>query len=433
MDGFLKRIAGSQDHFFDTANPRIDVSVICHEVRSPGIATGDKISISFRDISSKDPEIFVQVGELCQIKSLPLSTTVQVRVWVSQKKFQAKQLSEHSTRKRACGEIRIPIQRLANRFEGALYYTWVLLDSPGPQDSTFIHACRRVEGDVGTFDQALQNGPRQPTQPKACFSMFRSEDVNATGKILFTSEAPRRDRIQNWGLLLRSQQQHLVMCNMQHAYGMQQVRDRSSLEITRLAHIDLQEQRRVHEIEALQVYLADRQRGLQLERSRQKDRGDEWGLEMRQREDRMAQQSAEMVLVNTDRALRIGDQNMPTDRQHDILHGEMLRIQMDMADQHALASNLKQELEELQGELLTLDEEAQRKIVAANERIWSLEQERDEAVNEAEAQSANNQDLLERVEELNAEKAQLAEHKETLLEIIEDLHQTCTNAGLPLG
>lgn len=100
--------------------------------------------------------------------------------------------------------------------------------------------------------------------------------------------------------------------------------------------------------------------------------------------------------------------------------------------QRALAEQLTQEKNTLQEELTTIGDEANGKIEAANERIRSLRKERDDALRDQEQAMADNRQLCLSVQELNSEKAKLAEQKESLISIVEDLHQACTTAGLSL-
>merc|ERR1712032_657855 len=92
----------------------------------------------------------------------------------------------------------------------------------------------------------------------------------------------------------------------------------------------------------------------------------------------------------------------------------------------------KAEMQALQEELATIGDEANGKIEAANERIHSLRKERDDAQRDQEEAMADNRQLSLAIQELNVEKGKLAEQKESLISIVEDLHQACTTAGLSL-
>merc|ERR1711920_876979 len=100
--------------------------------------------------------------------------------------------------------------------------------------------------------------------------------------------------------------------------------------------------------------------------------------------------------------------------------------------QKVLLSQLQADKQALTDELATIGDEANGKIEAANERIRSLRKERDDALRDQEQAVADNRQLCLSIQELNSEKGKLAEQKESLISIVEDLHQACTTAGLSL-
>merc|ERR1719270_647726 len=101
-----------------------------------------------------------------------------------------------------------------------------MLDSPGLNDSVAsIGLLDPSGGGPGeAFAQALAQGPRQLMYPKACISICRADDVGSSAEVLWMEDAPRKDRILRWGPLLRSQQQHVLMCAAQHLQSAQQQR-----------------------------------------------------------------------------------------------------------------------------------------------------------------------------------------------------------------
>jgi len=98
--------------------------------------------------------------------------------------------------------------------------------------------------------------------------------------------------------------------------------------------------------------------------------------------------------------------------------------------QRATAERLRQELEGLQVELAQIGREANDKIGAANGQIRALRAERDEAIRDVERASSKKTRLFGEKDTISAENIKLAEQKEALLKIVEDLHQTCADAGL---
>ncbi|CAK9085222.1 STAS domain-containing protein, partial [Durusdinium trenchii] len=74
--------------------------------------------------------------------------------------------------------------------------------------------------------------------------------------------------------------------------------------------------------------------------------------------------------------------------------------------------------------------QANGKIDSANERIRTLRKERDAAQKEADRLRGAGERLVSRQEECRRERQELAEQKEALLRIVEDLHQTCKAAGM---
>eukprot|EP00435_Cladocopium_sp_Y103_P059856 s378_g21.t1 len=84
---------------------------------------------------------------------------------------------------------------------------------------------------------------------------------------------------------------------------------------------------------------------------------------------------------------------------------------------------LKAEVAQMRASLDKVAVEANGKIDAANERIRTLRKERDDALKEGDRLRAGGERLLSRQEECRRERQDLAEQKEALLKIVEDLHQ----------
>jgi len=284
---------------------------------------------------------------------------------------------------RACGDVRIPLRHLVSKCDGALYHSWLMLDSPGLSDS--VASIGLYEGgglDVGeAFSQALSNAPRQLVQPKACISLCKVEDLGPSGQPLWTPDAPRKDRVARWGPLLRSQQQHVVMCTAQHLQGAQMQRERRAQVKEQMEALEEKATEQARELQSLRDQVRRQQEGGRLDSS-------------------------------------ISAVREPT--------------RQGGAEENAVGEQLEQEIGGLREELSKIGEEANNKIEAANVRIRSLRQERDQAVREVEQQSMETRKLQETKDELSSEKVKLVEQKEALLKIVEDLHQTCISAGLQM-
>ncbi|CAJ1336904.1 unnamed protein product [Effrenium voratum] len=278
-------------------------------------------------------------------------------------------------------------------------------------------ACTIFDGGVSKFEVAavchenIMSGPRQLFQPKACISICQAE--LATDRILWTPELPRKDRLIRWGPLLRSQQQHAVMCAAQHLEGLQQ--RNGSGHPQRLLHLRAQAEEQAQEIESLQDQLQSLSRGAR----ESEGSGDAWRQpSMTLLEERTNQQLEEV------RGLALQTEEAFSRRERDAA------AQKDLADQKNLAATLQSELHSYEVELSKLGEEANNKIEAANVRIRALRREREEAAKALEERKVGNQKLTAVLQEIEDEKAQLTEQKEALIRIVEDLHSSCTQAGL---
>merc|ERR1711933_376159 len=111
---------------------------------------------------------------------------------------------------------------------------------------------------------------------------------------------------------------------------------------------------------------------------------------------------------------------------------ERLRFESDKAERATREANeLQNELDGVRQMMDNLSEEANRKIEAANDRIRTLRARNSETEQELNQLKSNTLPLLgEEKATLEDENRQLAEQKEALLRIVEDLHQTCATAGL---
>jgi uncharacterized coiled-coil DUF342 family protein len=105
---------------------------------------------------------------------------------------------------------------------------------------------------------------------------------------------------------------------------------------------------------------------------------------------------------------------------------------MEMEAQQLRAENEKQssDIENFRAQLAQVREEANSKIDAANERIRLLRRERDDNRQEREYINLEVRRLEEDSENLSVVHTQLAEQRDALLRIVEDLHQSTVASGL---
>jgi len=461
---FLRAALGGREctsGFFNDQGQTLDVSTVCHEVRSLDLKDGEQAYVSVRDLRRREGEAFAQMGMVCNLRALELDTTLLLRVWVDEAAGAGGKPA--SGERRVLGEVRLPLRRLIQSYNAALYHTWITLESPGLHDS--VASLGFISSDDGaTFDQAIQDGPKQLSQPKACISICRSSDVGSTGKILWAADIAPELRAAGWGPLLRSQQQHIVLgaalhlkCERQASQlssasaessskqsselqdrvrGQAEEIERLREEIDRLhsAHSQLQQQSgypQQQNIFSTNPNLADLP-----QRPESPPRGREGlgGLSITQApgqgrpaglgQDAQAQAQSRRL---ADTEARLADaearEHRATEQLRDtIAEADSLRRECDQ--QREEAHNVQMELDKI-------STEANGKIEAANDRIRTLRSRRDEAEQELQTLKASTLPLYqEEKNKMEAENRQLSEQKEALLRIVEDLHQTCIAAGL---
>lgn len=311
-----QRLAGTREGcFLDPGSSKVDASIVCHEMRCLNLDKGETVWFSLRDLSQADREQFATCGEAIHLKSLQMDTTLLMRTWAG--------MSDNSSgrAKRVLGELRIPMHRLVSRCNACLYYTWMLLESPGLNDSIASVGMLTARDDGEAFDQALTNAPRQLSQPGVCLSIIRTSYFPPNGQqLLWTEDMAHEARIAFWGCLLRSQQQHLVMYKVQ-ALQNNQTKASDPLQATR------------EELSSIREQLAT-----QAERS-----------------------SANEELAR--------------------LRSRVAELE---AAPEKSGQQVSKEVSELQAELLAVSNEANSKIDAANERIRAVRKERDDAKSQLE-------------------------------------------------
>eukprot|EP00929_Paragymnodinium_shiwhaense_P078127 TRINITY_DN40432_c0_g1_i1.p1 TRINITY_DN40432_c0_g1~~TRINITY_DN40432_c0_g1_i1.p1 ORF type:complete len:841 (+),score=256.43 TRINITY_DN40432_c0_g1_i1:111-2633(+) len=329
MEALFQQIAGTvgvanREACFTAAAARIDASLVCHELRNLGLARGERGWVSFRDLGAKEQaqrgEQFASPGEVIQLKSLQLDTTILVRAWASSEELRRNAFAE----RRACGEVRVPVHRLVSRCAGCLYHTWLLMDSPGLDGLATSIGLMSTGGDAESFDQALHNAPRQLFQPKVCLSIMRTADLPASGNPIWTEEVPEAQRSTFWSPLLLSQRQHMLMGQAMFLHDSSRAGSstgpsedsEAALETQRQAyeaqlaelrkHLDAQDDKQQQEVRQLRSELADSQRAVVATRTSRTSMGvsseevadlrslaERQGLEMKALRDKLGQVAAD--------------------------------------------------------------------------------------------------------------------------------------------
>lgn len=209
---FLQRLTNGslrEGCFLEPGSSKVDASLVCHEVRSVQLAPEERLRVSFRDLSVPGRDQFAALGEIVGLKALELGATVQVRAWA--------QHPNDKNQQRLCAELRIPMKSLVQRCQSCLYHTWVALDDPGLNDSIGSSGMLMGTDDGQAFELALTNGPKHLLQPKACLSLLPTSRLprNSNGKVSWPEDLSNDLRVAQWAPLLRSQQQHVIMCQAQ--------------------------------------------------------------------------------------------------------------------------------------------------------------------------------------------------------------------------
>uniref|UniRef100_A0A7S0AIT4 Uncharacterized protein n=1 Tax=Pyrodinium bahamense TaxID=73915 RepID=A0A7S0AIT4_9DINO len=419
MAELFQRFAGGgrECSLFDgPVSTKVDALAVCHEVRCVQLAPGERTCASFRVLGRHGREdVPGPPGEPQELPSLRLDEVVLLRVWAAL----GEEPAAPDVERRACGEARIPLRHIVTRCDGLLYRTWIALDSPGLCDSMASMGHVSPASDGEAFDQALSNACRQAFQPKACITICKAEDLGSSRQALWTVEASQKERIARWGALLRSQKQHVLLSTTQHLHSMQAHRDRQPQVELQLQELEGQARAQAQEHEALRERLQSRQEALQLERELARSGRRRSSLrELEEKAARQLEESRELAESAAERAAR---------------RSREAEVAAEAERQRALGDRLRQELEVLEEELASIRQEAKDKMEAADANIRVLRGKREDAARLAEQQKAENLRMLQEVDQLRKDKVNLAEQKEELMKIVEDLHQTCDTHGLTAG
>eukprot|EP00930_Biecheleria_cincta_P040063 TRINITY_DN27482_c0_g1_i1.p1 TRINITY_DN27482_c0_g1~~TRINITY_DN27482_c0_g1_i1.p1 ORF type:complete len:420 (-),score=74.78 TRINITY_DN27482_c0_g1_i1:46-1146(-) len=345
------------------------------------MSPGEKVFVSLSDARKLDEEKFAAPGKPWQLKAVDSDAVLLLRAWAG--------ADEASVRsdvrgRRELGVLRIPLRHLRELGLKILYQTWLTLDLPGLNGMGSALA-----EDRNYLNQKLVDGPRHLFQPKLCISLCRLEDLDKSERLVLTSDASHDAREAQWSALLRSQQQHVTMSTALHSYA---------AHANGYAHASPQQDR---DSAARQI--------------------EDLTAEVRHRSQRLQELRRRLQQPQNGRAYAAD-----TSEPHDFIsqvHGQTMELQ-------ATNRGLQEELDGVRSDIEKVSEEANSKIDSANERIRALRGERDQALREGDRLRAEGAQLHARQEECRKERQLLADQKEALLRIVEDLHQTCVNAGM---
>mmetsp|Transcript_105249 Transcript_105249/g.296352 ORF Transcript_105249/g.296352 Transcript_105249/m.296352 type:complete len:392 (-) Transcript_105249:42-1217(-) len=361
--------ASREGCFFDAKSTMADVAVLCHEVRGLESSNGEQVFVSVRDLKRPLSEETCALGTACQVKGASLDTTLLLRVWAGKSQNQPnKQGPRSSAPSRVLGELTIPLAWLVTHARRVLYQSWVTLDVG--RGSVLDESSESAAfGANSSFDRRLEDGDSLEG-PRICISLCRATELGPNGRLVLTTDASADSKADRWAALLTSQRQHAAMSVALHEQA------------TQGAHGGAQAEERLRSLVS--------SRAQEIEELR-----------------RQLQSGAAAAEV----AERIND--------------------ADQSEEASRANQSRQaEVESLKAELDRLSIEANSKIDAANERIRSLRRDRDEATGEAQRLRQESSHVDRETDNLREDYRQLADQKETLLEIVEDLHRTCLGAGL---
>lgn len=396
MRGLFQTLGGQRGcTLFEAADLRVHAKVVCHEIRCPNLACGERTCASFQVMNRHDGEFYAETDEIVELHSLEVQSVIHLRIYASM----AEKATSYHPDRRACGEVRIPMRKLISQHDGMLYHCWLMLESPGLVDSVASVGLLGSVSDADSFDQALHNGPRQVSQPQACITVCRADDLAPDGSAVWTKDAPRAFCISHWGPLLRSQRQHVLLCAAQQlAQGARQIREENGLAERQFQSLMAQTREQSDELESLRAKLKSRLQLLQ-----DQNTGHQPSLSPR---------------FGGDSQSRIDSP------------GRCKKLDFEIAREQELGEELRRDADELEDELNKIGEEANAKIMSANVRIVAMRDERNEFADQVEQMTHANRMLRNERDDLASRKAALADEKEALMKVLEDLHQACGAAGL---
>lgn len=418
----------ARDGCFEGKANRMDLSVLVHEARGVDLNKNERILVSVREVwDRREGESCSPLGTACHLRSIDLGATLLLSVWACSEPQSAR---GHDGKQavplpqvgsgmedffRPCGELRIPLARLVTHT--MLYQTWVTLDCPGLCDSM---ASVGLGGDyVALFDQMLARGAQQIFQPRICISVCRTADLS-DGRLIFGENATEDEKNARWSALLRSQQQHEIMG------AMQAVQRAPSVGISEASsELDEESNKRMQDVrEKMQAQSREIER-LKQALAEGKGKVDQWNLfqpEPRGSGERLSEvremgpdgkpRGPTLVRKSGDASADSGRHNKELDEL----------IQANAARER--------EVTKVGDKLKQVQSEANQKIEKANEWMRGLRRDRDQARSEVTRLQEELMHLELDTSEIQAEVTLLVEHKDNLMQIVEDINRECERGGL---
>merc|ERR1712137_1454209 len=95
-----------------------------------------EVRVSIHNAIQPEDERLAHLGEVCKMKPLSINTVLIMRVWSINVNALSRKDSLSNSNWRACGRLRIPIERLVAHCHGGLYHTWLNLESVELQSPT---------------------------------------------------------------------------------------------------------------------------------------------------------------------------------------------------------------------------------------------------------------------------------------------------------
>jgi len=387
---WLQKLGGNREGcFLDPGGLKVDASVVCHEARCPELEKGDSLWFSVKDIRIRDREQMVNVGQTIDMKSLQLDSTLLVRIWAG----------KNDSPERVCGELRIPVEFLIRRENTCLYYRWITLDSPGLDASVRSMNVMAAQSDAEAFETALQNGPKLLSSPGVCVSIVKTSLLPSSGSIMWTEDMKQEMKLQFWPCLLRSHQQHLLMCQAQKFQSQSSQGKDSSPDVDTLQE----------ELRGMHAKLKNTASSLEVERQSLMAQRDQFREEQRNSvtnssvelvriREKMAELAASETQLQaqvqrlTEENLRLsqGDQSKNDQSQ---ARSQVERLAGENRELRETSDRQNSEIESLMTKLEEVSVEANRKIGEANDRIRALKSEKEDIKQENDMLRSHNSSL----------------------------------------
>lgn len=435
----LQQFAGARDTCVGQRDI-VNLALVCHEAWGVRRGGDEQLLVSCGD-SRRRGERLVHLGSPCILGSVEPDATLLLEIWACRGAGGGGQRGGGSiSERRACGELRIPVPRLVSRSTGMLYQTWLTLDSPGLWDSVASIGLSEADGHSTDFEQKLVDGPRQFLQPRVCLSLCKASEASPNGEVQLSPDEDEAFRSANWGALLRSHEQHLVLNAALHLQGQQtQLGNMGGLSASarqtpaaKAAELRHKVQEHAGIVQALKERLAQAGEVLR-ERQTQKEEARSAQLRSQKgdRRGQIAQLQEELAAARQANSLAVAAAANATSGAGARAPGvSNASGQATVEQMRAVNAKRRQELADLKTALEQGRKEAGDKVKEAEARVLRVKKERDNAVAEGDRLAAESERLRAQKQKDEAETKELLEQRATLMRIIEELHSACLGPGV---